>query len=182
LVRQFRAHPCEYIADFVSRNLEALAAQCPSAERMREFEMTDEFVAWPFPVLKPEADWDEFDREFLDFMRTAYAEAYRPRHQHEIEVEADSPAGRSVLLVFRGRRNGWEPFLGESGQSVRLGPSYCLPLGECACVCVRPPFRAAAHLALDWLRGRSLGALLGDFVFVGGHPAGIELRQEVISV
>jgi hypothetical protein len=64
---------------------------------------------------------------------------------------------------------------------VRLGTHYGLPLGESACVCVRRPFRAAAHLALQWLRGQSLESLLGDFVFVGGHPAGIELRAEVVS-
>jgi hypothetical protein len=34
---------------------------------------------------------------------------------------------------------------------------------------------------LEWLRGRSLAALLGDFVFVGGYPAGIALRPEMIS-
>jgi hypothetical protein len=34
---------------------------------------------WPFPVTKPEVDWDEFDRDYLDFMRTAFAEGYRPR-------------------------------------------------------------------------------------------------------
>ena len=59
-------------------------------------------------------------------------------------------------MVRRGSRNGWEPFLGDFGRSVRLGLSYGLPLGESACVCVRLPFRAAAHLALEWMRGRSL--------------------------
>lgn len=143
--------------------------------------MADGFVAWPFPVLKPEADWNEFDRDFLDFMRTAHAEGYQPRHENCLAVEAENSAGRTVFLVFRGHRNGWEPFLSESERSVRLGPSYGLPLGESACVCVRPPFRAAAHLALEWLRGCALDSLLGDFVFVGGYPAGIELRREVIS-
>jgi hypothetical protein len=143
--------------------------------------VAEEYVAWPFPVLKPEAEWDEFDRDFLDFMRAAYAEGLRPRHQHCSAVEANSPAGRSAFLVFRGRRNGWEPWLGDGDRSVRLGPHYGLPLGECACVCIRPPFRAAAYLALEWLRGRPLESLLGDFVFVGGYPAGIELRPEVVS-
>jgi hypothetical protein len=140
--------------------------------------MGERFEAWPFPVLKPEAEWDEFDRDFLDFMRVAYAEGYRPRHQHCTAVAADSPGDRSAFLVYRGRRNGCEPWLGERGRSVRLGPCYRLPLGDCACVCVRPPFRGAAHLALEWLRGRSLEALLGEFVFVGGYPAGIALRPE----
>jgi hypothetical protein len=142
---------------------------------VKEFAMADEFAAWPFPLLKPEADWDEFDRDFLDFMWVAYDEGYQPRHKNYLEVEAASLAGRSVSLVFRGRRNGWEPFLSESGRSVRLGPFHGLPLGESACLCVRPPFRAAAHLALQWLGGRALEALLTDVDFVGGYPAGIQL-------
>jgi hypothetical protein len=144
--------------------------------------MGPEFVAWPFPVLKPEAEWDEFDRDYLAFMGTAYAEGYRPRQERQgSAIETGDPTGRSVFLVFRGRRNEWEPWLDEGGRGFRLGPCYSLPLGESACVCVRPPFRAAAHLALEWLRGCSLESLLGDFVFVGGYPAGIELRPEVAS-
>jgi CheY-like chemotaxis protein len=137
--------------------------------------MADRFVAWPFPVRKPRADWDEFDRDFIDFMRAAYAAGYRPRHLHRLAVEAESPTGRSAFLAYRGRHSGWEPFLSESGRGVRLGPSFGLTCGGTAVVYVRPPFRAAAHLALEWLRGRSLVSLLEDFAFVGGHPAGIEL-------
>lgn len=144
--------------------------------------MATEFDVWPFPILKPEADWDEFDRDYLDFMRAAYAEGYRPRKERQgSSIEAGELNGRSVFLVFRGRRNGWEPWLGEGKRSVRLGTHYGLPLGESACVCVRPPFHAAAHLALEWLRGRSLESLLGDFIFVGGSPAGIELRPDVVG-
>src|SRR5262249_12080296 len=136
----------------------------------------------PFPVLKPEAEWDESDRDFLDFMKAAYAEGYRPRHQSQSAVAAESSAGRSACLVFRGRANGYEPFLTDGGQRVRLGPSYGLPLGESACVCVRPPFRGAAHLVLEWLRGRSLESLLGDFEFVGGYPAGIKLASPSLVI
>ncbi len=143
--------------------------------------MENDFVAWPFPIRKPESEWDEFDRDFIGLMRVAFAEGYRPRKHRYGAIEASSPAGRSAFLVFRGRRNGWEPWLGDGDRSVRLGPHYGLPLGGNACVCVRPPFRAAGHLALEWLRGRSLESLLGDFVFVGGSPAGIELRPEVAS-
>jgi hypothetical protein len=141
--------------------------------------MADRFVAWPFPVRKPKADWDAFDRDFFEFMRAAYAAGYRPRHLHYLAVEAESPAGRSAFLAYRGRKYGWEPFLSQSGRGVRLGPRYGLPPGERACVWVHPPFRAAAHLALEWLRGRSLVSLLEDFMFVGGCPAGIELRPQV---
>lgn len=138
--------------------------------------------AWPYPILKPEAEWTVFHHDYIDLMRAAYAEGYCPREGPCSCVDLGRwPEGRSVSLVRRGSCNGWEPFLGDSGRSVRLGPRYGLPLGESACVCVRPPFRAAAHLALEWLRGRSLELLLHDFEFVGGYPAGIVLRPEVVT-
>jgi hypothetical protein len=132
---------------------------------------------WPFPIAKPENEWSAFDRDYIEFMRTAHAEGYRPREAPGSCIEVGTwGEGRSASLVFRGSRNGWEPFLADSDRSVRLGPSYDLPLGENACVCVRPPFRGVAHLALEWMRGRSLESLLGDFEYVGGFPAGIVLR------
>lgn len=142
--------------------------------------MSDRF--WPVPIVKPEPEWSEFDRDYLDLMQLAFAEGYRPREdQTGSRVDLGQwPNGRSVSLVRRGTRNGWEPFLADSDRAVTLGPSYWLPLGEYACVCVRPPFRHAAHLALEWMRGRALESLLDDFEFVGGHPAGIILRPGVI--
>lgn len=137
--------------------------------------------AWPFPILKPETEWTEFDRDYINLMRTAHAEGCCPREGPCSCVDLGQwPEGRSVSLVRRGWRNGWEPFLGDSGRSVRLGLRYGLPLGESACVCVRPPFRGAAHLALGWMRGRSLESLLGDFTFIGGYPAGIVLRPDIV--
>jgi hypothetical protein len=137
---------------------------------------------WPFPILKPEAEWTEFGRDCIDLMQIAYAEGHEPREGPCRCIDLGRwPKGRSVSLVHRGSRNGWEPFLGDSSRSVRLGPSYGLPLGEHACVCVRPPFRGAAHLALEWMRGRSLEDLLRDFEFVGGSPAGIVPRPEGIT-
>jgi hypothetical protein len=136
---------------------------------------------WPFPIAKPEEEWSEFDRDYVHFMRTAYAQGYRPREGPGSCVNIGQwTEGRSASLVFRGSRNGWEPFLGDSGRSVRLGPSYSLRLGENACVCVRPPFRGAAHLALEWMRGRPLESVLAEFEFVGGFPAGIVLRPEAV--
>jgi hypothetical protein len=64
-------------------------------------------------------------------------------------------------------------FLSENGKGIRFGPSFGFE--EYRCVVVRPPFRGAAHLALEWLRGRPLAAILADFVLVGGYPSGIEL-------
>lgn len=142
-------------------------------------DMSNRFQYWPFPVQKPEVEWDEFDRDFLEFMRLAYTEGFNPRHEHCSAVEAESPSGRSAFLVFRGSRNGWEPLFSDGGQEVRLGPSY--GLGDTRCVCVRPPFRAAGHLALEWLRGRSLRSLLSDFEFIGGRPEGIVLRPEYLN-
>lgn len=136
---------------------------------------------WPYPIDKPETDWTAFDREYVDLMRTAFAEGYCPYEgPGNCITLGEWPKGRSASLVFRGSRNGWEPFLGDSDRSVRLGPAYGMPLGEPACVCVRPPFRGAAYLALEWMRGRSLEMLLADFEFVGGSPSGIVLRPDVL--
>jgi hypothetical protein len=134
---------------------------------------------WPFPRLKPEAEWDESDRDLVDFMRVAYAEGYRPRVGPCSCIDAGDVVARWVSLVFRGRRNGWEPFLCEAERSVRLGP--CYGFDENRCVCVRPPFRAAAYLALEWLRGRPLEVVLSDFEFVGGYPSGIVLHEDAVA-
>ena len=139
------------------------------------------FVEWPVPILKPESSWSEFDRDFLEYMQTAYADGFRPRYERSSCIDAGELSGRHASLVFRGTRNGWEPWLSDGERCNRLGPHYNLPLGDCACVCVRPPFRGAAHLALEWLRGRDFESLLGDFEFVGGYPAGIVLRADLVS-
>jgi hypothetical protein len=69
----------------------------------------------------------------------------------------------------------------DGNRAVPLGPEYDLPLGECACVCVRPPFSAAAYFAIEWLRGRELTSLLSEFEFVGGRPSGIALRATAVA-
>lgn len=132
-------------------------------------------IYWPFPV-KPEVDWTEFDRDLIAFMRTAFDDGFRPYlYGNDTCVEAGEwPSGRSATLIWRGRINGYEPRLGDSGQAVPLGPAY--GLNSHACVCVRPPFRHVAHLALEWLRGRPLDSLLQDFEYVGGYPQGIVMR------
>src|SRR5262245_10222405 len=101
--------------------------------------MEDDFVAWPFPVGASEEKWSEQERDFIAFMRTAYAGGFRPRHRHETLVEAGDPGGRYITLVWRGRTNGWEvlPWNGQSCE--QLGPHF--QLSDSACVCVRPPFR-----------------------------------------
>ena len=135
------------------------------------------FVQWPHPVPQPETQWSDFDHDYFGFMQRAFDEGFRPRCDTDRAVEADSPSGRYALLIFRGVRNGWETCLVDKGHKVRLGPRYSL--AETACVCIRPPFRHAARMALEWLRGRDLGSLLGDFTFVGGSPPGLQLRDDL---
>ena len=140
-------------------------------------------LSWPFPAMKPAADWTEFDRDCVDLMVVAHSGGHQPRADPSFTcIDLGRwPDGRSGSLVRRGTRNGREPFLGDSGRAVRLGPSYSLPHRENAYVCVRPPFRDAAYLALEWMRGRSLDSILGDFEFIGGRPSGITLRPEISS-
>ena len=129
---------------------------------------------WPFPI-KPEAEWTRFDRDFIEFMRAADAAGFRPRTtEAESYVAAESHGGRFIAMIFRGMSNGWEVCPRDLARDVPLGPSYGLP--DYACICVRPPFSAAAHFALEWLRGRDLPSLLSEFDFVGKSPPGIVLR------
>jgi hypothetical protein len=137
---------------------------------------------WPYPIVKPESEWTAFDRDYIELMRTAFAEGFRPGEGPCGCVELGQyGVGRSASLVFRGSRNGWEPWLCDVERCERLGPYYNLPLGASECVCVRPPFRGAAHLVLEWMRGRELASLLADFEFVGGYPAGVLLRPNAVS-
>lgn len=162
------------------------AGRWPASERFDshpngaevEEAMDEDFVAWPFPILKPEAEWDEFDRDLLEFLRTAHAEGFQPGRGPGGAVAAGGRPGRWIYLIFRGVRNGWEPGFGDGNHAVRLGSVFNLPLGDSACVCIRPPFRGAAQFALGWLRGRALTSLLADFEFVGGYPAGIRPRPD----
>jgi hypothetical protein len=141
----------------------------------------DEFregQVWPFPIAKPENEWNEHERDHVNLMRVAYAERYHPRVGPVESIDlGEWPHGRSVKLIRRGFTNGLEPCLADCGRYVCLGPLYGLK--GSACVCVRPPFRNAAYLALSWMRGLSLEALLRDFKFVGGSPPGIALRRDL---
>jgi hypothetical protein len=133
--------------------------------------MPDDVVYWPFRVVEPDGGWSEFHRDFIDFMQKAYAEGFRPRHRGETMIEAENADGRRATLIRR-ERNSWEPLLGDGDTSLRLGPAFSLPYT--AGIFVRPRFRAAGYLALEWLRGRSLVSILDGFDFDGKRS--LELR------
>ena len=61
---------------------------------------------WPFPIMKPEGEWDAFDRDYIDFMRKAYAENYRPREEGACTCVSlgDWNTGRIILDVFQSNR------------------------------------------------------------------------------
>lgn len=104
------------------------------------------FKEWPFPFLKPEAEWTQFDRDLIAFMRTACAEGYRPRQQNNgTAIEAGEESGRS-------KHQAWAPLR---------------PRIEQECLCVFGLLSAVAYFALEWLRGRTLESLLSDSTFVG---------------
>src|SRR5262245_53561062 len=134
--------------------------------------MGDDFIAWPFPIGKPELS--ALDRELVAFMEVAFLAGNKARYSGNAVLAGDD-AVRSVLLVFRGVRNGWEPMLCDHNCAVRLGPKY--GLSETDCACVRPPFSSAACFATDWLIGKDIDEVIRGFDFVGGYPAGIELRS-----
>lgn len=140
--------------------------------------MMDDWREWPFPVEKPRDRWDEFDRALLEFLARAHAAGGRPRinsFETIIQAGAFGEGARGIWLVRRGRRIGWEVSLCEDGRKVPLGPRY--DLQEYACICVRPPFRDAGRLALAWMRGEDLDAILAGFEFIGGRPPGLVARE-----
>ena len=138
----------------------------------------DEERYWPFPIATPESEWDLFTRDYVDFMRRAFEEGFQPRGRSDNLVEAESPSGRRVVMIFRGSRNGWEVDLRDAAGVNPLAAAFGIPY-KMPCVCGRPPFSTAAHLALGWLRSRELESLLAEFEFVGGHPPGLKLRTPV---
>jgi hypothetical protein len=131
---------------------------------------------WPFPV-KPEAEWAAHDRDVISFMRQAYAEGFRLREGAVSAIEAESPSGRSITLVFRGAGHGWEPFMSDGVGAVRLGPTYGLT--QHGCVCIGPPFRHASHFALQWLRGNDMASMVAEYQLVGTPSMG---RRNVVAL
>jgi hypothetical protein len=130
---------------------------------------------WPFPIVGAEAEWDEFTRDYVSFMRRAFEEGFRPRARSDNFIAAESLSGRSLAMIFRGSRNGWEVDLRDSDGVNPLGSRFGIPYNM-PCVCGRPPFRTATHLALAWLRGHDLESILSEFEFVGGRPPGLKLK------
>lgn len=137
---------------------------------MGQFQIVEDFISWPFPLSQPAES--TLDHQLVAFMETAHVAGHKPRYNVNAIIAGDDSV-RSVLLVFRGVRNGWEPMLCEHNCAVRLGPKF--GLSETACVCVRSPFSSAACFATDWLVGKDIDAILSRFHFVGGYPAGVEL-------
>ena len=120
---------------------------------------------WPFPIIKPESEWDAYDSAFVNFMETAFKEGFKPyRDSTESLIGAGAPTFRTVALVFRGSRSGWEPWIvSERGVNHQLGPRY--GFNETTCMVIRP-FQAASNFALAWLRGTSFDEILTEYVLV----------------
>jgi hypothetical protein len=94
---------------------------------------------WPYPILKPEAESTAFDRDYIELMRTAFAEGFRPGEGPGGCVELGRyGVGQSASLVFRRSRNGWEPWLCDGERRERLGPHYNPVGGRPAGVVLRP--------------------------------------------
>jgi len=63
--------------------------------------MDDEFVAWPFPVVSPESEWDEFARDFIGFSRLqtpTLADSHAPEHRTGL-----GPVGHVGVWLEEGR-------------------------------------------------------------------------------
>lgn len=139
--------------------------------------MSDPAANWSVPV---GTKWEAFGQDLRNFLQAAHAENFQPRQKDIMEIQLGDPVHRSISLVYRGRKNGYEPFLWDQGRALRLGPHY--GLSDTACVCVQPPFYAAGYFALEWMRGRSLEQVLSCFEYVAGKPEGIVLHSQLYDV
>src|SRR5947209_8255024 len=66
---------------------------------------------WPFPLAKPESEWNDIDRDLVDFMRIAYTEGYQPYYGPGMCVsvgtwgKGDQQASFSVAAAMDGSRS-----------------------------------------------------------------------------
>lgn len=96
---------------------------------------------WPFPVPLAEHR-TEVHRQQIGFLEVAFADGFRPRQFTDVMLDgeflAENEAGRSGLILFRGR-NRWEVSLGV--QTTRVHAFWV------------DGFDSAAGAVLAWLRG-----------------------------
>ena len=103
-----------------------------------------EFVAWPFPKLKPEVEWDEFTATWSISCGSPTPRVITADWRADTVIEAGEQTGHAVCLLFRGG-NGWEPLLSDGEHTVRVGPSFGCE--DAVCLCDPSPFRALAFHA-----------------------------------
>ena len=114
-------------------------------------------------------------RQVVAFMDEAFECGFTPRIMPSVAYFAENDHGRSVLLVRRGTRNGYEPMR----QSVEETFSLCdvVSAEHNKCITIRP-FSSAGTFALRWLRGESIDEIVGDFDVTFGVPIILELKAK----
>src|SRR3712207_7134983 len=71
-------------------------------------QMDDGPVPRPFAIRKPEADWSDFDRGLVEFLKTAFAGGFRPRvrrsEEHTSELQSRQYLVCRLLLEKKNNR------------------------------------------------------------------------------
>ena len=125
--------------------------------------MFDSVQFWPVPNMIPDSEMTEHNRQIVAFMDDAYESGFAPRFAPAMAIESENSNGRNVLLVRRGIRNGYEPFLRDNGGDIRLGTFF--DMQQSTCVTIRrfhppvnsrcdgfamKPRRRSHRLSRDW--------------------------------
>ena len=122
-----------------------------SGARKGEGSSTENARFWPFEVVPPETQTEEYRRIIL-FLETAFGLGLRPCEWHGVYT-ATSPNGRKAQAIRRIRqsRGGprqWEVWL-TAGQDTLSKTFFWVD-----------DFDSASIAALEWLRGREFGEIL----------------------
>lgn len=115
----------------------------------------------------PELQTTDHDRAIVTLMEAAYEAGFTPRFEPAMAIASENTTGRHILLVQRGMRNGYEPFMRDAATDIRLGPLFDKP--DYTCVTIRP-VSAACDFAYRWLNGENHINIIANYRVVGGRP------------
>ena len=130
---------------------------------------------WPLQTMVAESEMTDHHRQVVEFMDDAYKSGFAPRIMPSEAYFVENADGRSVLLVRRGTRNGYEPMLQSVDETVSLCDVVSVEPNKC--ITIRP-FSSAGVFTLRWLRGENIDEIIDDFNTILGVPIILELKAK----
>ena len=129
---------------------------------------------WPFDVL-PESDISATQRVLTSFFDETLATGHAPYVDSTWSlIGFGDLARREAQYVNRGRNRYWEPWLGDSGSAIRLGPIFGLSDTHCV---VFDGYADLVAFTRRWLAGASLDASLLNIAIFDRHDPRVALDR-----